>query len=99
MKSPFSFAVVAAVVVALLFMGALGYRPVEFEQAAQVAASSAGATMSFSTHQEIYRSDGRFLLTGSRLKPTPLVSLSNEVSLRPASAHALAASGLWEAFK
>jgi len=47
---------------------ALGYRPPEeFEQAAQVEATSAGATMSFFRHQEIYRSDGQFLIDG---KPT-----------------------------
>src|ERR1700694_3895579 len=44
---------------------ALGYRPPEeFEQAGQVEATSAGATMSFFRHQEIYRSDGQFLIDG-----------------------------------
>ena len=47
---------------------ALGYRtPEEFEQAGQWDATGAGATMSFFRHEEIYRSDGQFLIDG---KPT-----------------------------
>ena len=47
---------------------ALGYLPPEeFEQAAQTDAISAGATMSFFRHAEIYRSDGRIPIDG---KPT-----------------------------
>jgi putative transposase len=61
---------------------ALGYRPpVEFEQAAQVAASSAGATMSFFRHQEIYRSDGQFLIDG---KPTEAGSPDHRLDESPA---------------
>ena len=44
---------------------ALGYRPPEeFEQAAAPDGFTVGATMSFFRHEEIYRSDGRFLTEG-----------------------------------
>ncbi|HJZ95874.1 MAG TPA: hypothetical protein VKE70_05170 [Candidatus Solibacter sp.] len=48
----------------------LGDRPPEeFEQAAELAAAtSAGATMSFFRHEEIYRSDGEFLIDGKRYR-------------------------------
>jgi putative transposase len=47
---------------------ALGYRPPEeFELVANSGATSAGATMSFFRHEEIYRSDGGSLIDG---KPT-----------------------------
>jgi transposase InsO family protein len=60
---------------------ALGYRPPEeFEQAAQVEATSAGATMSFFRHQEIYRSDGQFLIDG---KPTEAGSPDHRLDESP----------------
>jgi len=60
---------------------ALGYRPPEeFEQAAQVEATSAGATMSFFRHQEIYRSDGQFLTDG---KPTEAGSPDHRLDESP----------------
>ena len=60
---------------------ALGYRPPEeFEQAAQVEAISAGATMSFFRHQEIYRSDGQFLIDG---KPTEAGSPDHRLDESP----------------
>ena len=44
---------------------ALGYRPPEeFEQAVKLDATSAGATMSFFRHTEIFRSDVNSLLSG-----------------------------------
>ena len=61
---------------------ALGYRPPEeFEQAAQVEATSAGATMSFFRHEEIYRSDGQFLNDG---KPTEAGSPDHRLDESPA---------------
>jgi len=60
---------------------ALGYRPPEeFEQAGQVEATSAGATMSFFRHQEIYRSDGQFLIDG---KPTEAGSPDHRLDESP----------------
>jgi len=51
---------------------ALGYRPPEeFEQAADPANISAGATMSFFRHAEIYRPDGTLALTKSGPKTAP----------------------------
>jgi putative transposase len=61
---------------------ALGYRPpVEFEQAAELEATSAGATMSFFRHEEIYRSDGQFLIDG---KPTEAGSPDHRLDESPA---------------
>ncbi len=72
---------------------ALGYRPpVEFEQAAPVAASSAGATMSFFRHQEIYRSDGQFLIDG---KPTETGSPDHRLDESPAGFSIAASTATW----
>ena len=61
---------------------ALGYRPPEeFEQAAELEATSAGATMSFFRHEEIYRSDGQFLIDG---KPTEAGSPDHRLDESPA---------------
>jgi transposase InsO family protein len=61
---------------------ALGYRPPEeFEQAATPAATSQGATMSFFRHEEIYRSDGQFLIDG---KPTEAGSPDHRLDESPA---------------
>jgi len=51
---------------------ALGYRPPEeFEQALDSAINSAGATMSFFRHEEIYRPDSPKALTGSDPQTAP----------------------------
>ena len=58
---------------------ALGYRPPEeFEQALDSTINSAGATMSFFRHEEIYRPDSTKALTGSdpQTAPGPSVSMS-----------------------
>jgi len=61
---------------------ALGYRPPEeFEQAATPSATSQGATMSFFRHEEIYRSDGQFLIDG---KPTEAGSPDHRLDESPA---------------
>ena len=61
---------------------ALGYRPPEeFEQAAALDGISAGATMSFFRHEEIYRSDGRSLTDG---KPTEAGSPDHRFDESPA---------------
>jgi len=60
---------------------ALGYRPPEeFELAANSGATSAGATMSFFRHEEIYRSDGGSLIDG---KPTEAGSPDHRLDESP----------------
>jgi transposase InsO family protein len=61
---------------------ALGYLPPEeFEQAAQIKATSAGASMSFFRHAEIYRSEGEALKNG---KPTEADSPAHRLDESPA---------------
>jgi len=61
---------------------ALGYRPpVEFEQVAELEATSAGATMSFFRHEEIYRSDGQFLISRPKPAPPTIVSMSLRLAI------------------
>jgi hypothetical protein len=51
---------------------ALGYRsPQEFEQLAKTGAASAGASMSFFRHKEIYRSDMAILKNGELAEAGP----------------------------
>ena len=58
---------------------ALGYRsPEEFEREANTAVNSAGATMSFFRHGEIYQSDGRRTSNGERLQRRPPAHRSDE---------------------
>src|ERR1035437_4113818 len=58
---------------------ALGYRPPEeFEREAQTGLNSAGATMSFFRHGEIYQSDGRGNSSGERHKSRPPTHRSDE---------------------
>jgi putative transposase len=61
---------------------ALGYRPPEeFEQAVELEAASAGATMSFFRHKEIFRSDGGSWLSG---EPTEAGSPAHRLDESPA---------------
>jgi putative transposase len=61
---------------------ALGYRPPEeFEQAAALAATSRGATMSFFRHEEIYQSDVGFQIDG---EPTEAGSPDHRLDESPA---------------
>ena len=58
---------------------ALGYRPPEeFEQEASPAINSAGATMSFFRHREIYQSDEGAYSRGERPKSRPPAHRSDE---------------------
>jgi putative transposase len=58
---------------------ALGYRPPEeFEQEASPGISSAGATMSFFRHKEIYQSDVGSISSGERPKSRPPAHRSDE---------------------
>ncbi len=58
---------------------ALGYRPPEeFEREANTAVNSAGATMSFFRHGEIYQSDGGGTSIGERPKSRPPAHRSDE---------------------
>jgi transposase InsO family protein len=58
---------------------ALGYRtPVEFEREASTGINSAGATMSFFRHGEIYQSDGGGNSSGERPKSRPPTHRSDE---------------------
>ncbi len=58
---------------------ALGYRPPEeFEQEASPGINSAGATMSFFRHEEIYQSDVRGNSSGERPKSRPPAHRSDE---------------------
>jgi len=58
---------------------ALGYRsPEEFEREANTAVDSAGATMSFFRHGEIYQSDARRNNSGERPKSRPPAHRSDE---------------------
>jgi putative transposase len=58
---------------------ALGYRPPEeFEREVNTGASSAGATMSFFRHGEIYQSDGEGTGNGERPKSRPPAHRSDE---------------------
>jgi putative transposase len=58
---------------------ALGYRPPEeFEQEANTAVNSAGATMSFFRHGKIYQSDGGGTSSGERSKRRPPAHRSDE---------------------
>ena len=60
---------------------ALGYRPPEeFEREANTAVNSAGATMSFFRHGEIYQSDGGG--TSSRERPSTAPQLIGPMSLQ-----------------
>src|SRR6185503_15827746 len=61
---------------------ALGYLPPEeFEQAGQIKTTSAGASLSFFRHREIYRSDGEALKNG---KPTKAGSPAHRLDESPA---------------
>jgi hypothetical protein len=61
---------------------ALGYRPPEeFEHAVELEAASAGATMSFFRHKEIFRSDGGSWLSG---EPTEAGSPAHRLDESPA---------------
>ncbi len=61
---------------------ALGYRPpAEFEQAVEVEAASAGASMSFFRHKEIFRSDVGFLINR---EPTEAGSPDHRLDESPA---------------
>jgi hypothetical protein len=58
---------------------ALGYRPPEeFEREANTGVNSAGATMSFFRHGEIYQSDGGGTNSGERPKSRPPAHRSDE---------------------
>jgi len=60
---------------------AVGYRPPEeFEQAARSGTLLQGATLSFFRHEEIYRSDGEFLIDG---KPTEAGSPDHRLDESP----------------